>query len=176
VAPQHLRRPFHQQPVYQPPPAGGQQRDQSSFWDSYKVPIVVVGGLAIAAGVYFYMKKQQEGAELAAKRDRVRWRLRAEQYAEERASQLARAQLDRSMQAAGRRHDIGDPGIRSDMASSHDFETNVDQRPSPGGTAVTSHIQQQAAPHHPSHPHASLSDDDSFADAQSPHDDDSLPQ
>ena len=125
---------------------GGDGGDDDGFWEKYKYWLVAAAAVSAAIGIYFYLKSKQDEADDDRKRGRLEDRMKAEQYAEKRAHQLAQVYLKDAMTQRGVRHDLGDPGIQSDLAASHDWEANTDQKASPGGVAVTSEITQIATP------------------------------
>lgn len=127
-------------------PQGTEGTDADGFWENYKYWIVGAAAVSVGIGIYFYLKSKQDEADDDRKRGRLEDRMKAEQYAEKRAHQLAQVYLQDSMKQRGVRHDLGDPGIQSDLGASHDWEANTDQKASPAGVAVTSEITQIATP------------------------------
>lgn len=136
----YVRQPY---PYYIP---SEEDSGISGFWEKYKVWIIAFAALAIGIGVYFWMKTKQDEAERNAKKQRLEDRLKADHYAEQRAQQLASIMVDKALKEKGVRHDIGDPGIQSDLGASHDWETNPKQRASPADVAIDSEINQIADP------------------------------
>ena len=121
---------------------------EEGVWEKYKLWILGGAAIAITVGVYFWMKSRQEESERKGMRERQETRLNAERYADEKGKYLAQQMLRKALGKRGVRHDLGDPGIQSGLGSTHDFETNIVQKASPEGMAVTTEINQMAAPAH----------------------------
>lgn len=119
---------------------------EGNFWEKYKIWIIAFAAIAIGAGIYFWMKSKQDEAERVSKKERLQWRYKAQEYGEHRARELAQQLLSEELKKRGIRHDIGDPGIQSNLGATHDWETNPKQKASPEGAAVTTEINQVAAP------------------------------
>lgn len=146
---------------FPPPPVGAGGGDD--FWEKYKYWIIGAAVVSASIAIYFYIKSKQDEAEDERKRERLEDRVKAEQYAEKRAQQLAHAYLQDNLEKRGIRHDIGDPGIQSDLGATHDWEANTEQKASPQGVAVTSEITQIATP--------AVPDDDASDDVELSDDD-----
>lgn len=126
--------------VFQPSPAAPGFFDQYKYWIVIGVVIVVA---VLAVGFLMYQNTQQDKRN---KQAQAEYRVLADQYAqrrgEELGKQMALKMVNDYLKRPGARHDLGDPGILPDLGCVSDWETNVNQRAAPDGTAVTTDVTQ----------------------------------
>ena len=127
----------------------GNSGEGGSFWGSstFKIVVVVIAALAIAAGVFFYIRYRDGKTEEMMAERLASYRLGAENFARVRAKELAEGEFDRiaaergmgeALRSRGIRHDLGDPGVSGGLGASHSFETGIDEVASSAGYAVQS--------------------------------------
>lgn len=127
-----------------------QLSDHQGFFSKYKLWIVLIVALLAIGGMYFWMKHRQDKQLRESEEKTQKLRMQAQKYISKQAREIqqlkenAQKQLDASKKRQGIRHDLGDPGVYSDLGSSHDFETNLEQKASPSGVAISTTINQTA--------------------------------
>lgn len=87
--------------------------------------VTVVAALALFA-VFWYFRKMNNSHEQEMQRIKNHYRGKAEKWAQEIAE--VRLAAGNQRKSKGIRHVEGDPGIRTDLASTHDFDAPGDMK------------------------------------------------
>lgn len=124
-----------------------------SFLYQYRYWIILFVAVAVAFGIWYYMKTRNASYAEELGNMRREYRMRAEDFAHRRAKELAlqlmgeeqaaRSELNSELRTRqGIRHDLGDPGLEPGLAATHDFETPEDERATSAGTSVPTEVDQ----------------------------------